>query len=120
MDSVLRDIERERNKMQTDIDNLFRHYEKLESFVRQHLEQATIEWAKLVASHPKGLLLVIETTHILDEAGYSYGGESEPIRFTALQLESREMWDQLIRPTHSKAVAGKEYHGLAMADLDEK
>ena len=109
MESVLRDIERERSKIQTDVENLFRHYEKLAGFVRQHLEQTTIEWAKLVASHPKALLLVVETARILDETGYASSGESEPIRFTTLSLASGEMWDQLIYPTFSRQVQGAEY-----------
>lgn len=120
MDSVLRDIERERSKMQTDIDNLNRHYGNLVGFVRQCLAQTTIEWAKLVASHPKAVLLIVETTRIVGEDGYSYGGESEPIRFIGLSLTSGELWDYLLHPTYSKAVGGAEYHGLTMEDLEEK
>jgi len=119
MDSVLRDIEREKSKMQADTENLFRHYEKLAGFVRQHLEASTIEWAKLVTSHPGALLLVVETTRVVDENGSTYG-ESEPIRFTIKHLASGEMWDQLLHPTHSCEVRGAEYHGLAMADLRDK
>jgi DNA polymerase III epsilon subunit-like protein len=119
MDSVLRDINREQSKMQADVDNLHRHYEKLMGYVRQYVEQTTVEWAKLVASHQKTLLLVVETTRIVDETGYSYGGESEPIRFTGL-LTSGEIWDQLLHPTHSKAVLGAEYHGLQWSDLEGK
>lgn len=120
MDSVLRDLNREQGKMQTDVENLFRHYGKLAEFVRQYIEQTTIEWAKLVASHTKTLLLVAETTRILDESGYASGGESEPIRLTTLQLASGEMWDQLIYPTFSRQVQGTEYHGLTLTDLEGK
>lgn len=117
MDSVLRDIDREQGKMQSDIDNLNRHYEKLVGFVRQYIERTTMEWARLVASHPKTVLLVVETTRIVDEHGSSY--ESEPIRFTTLSPTSGEMWDQLLRP-QSRKVQGSEYHGLTMADLLDK
>lgn len=120
MESVLRDLERSRSKMQTDVTNLHRHYEKLQGYVRQYIEQTTIEWAKLVASHPKAVLLVMETTRILDETGYASSGESEPIRFTILHLASGEVWDQLIYPTFSRQVQGSEYHGLTLADLEGK
>jgi len=119
MDSVLRDIEREKSKMQADVANLFRHHEKLQNYVRQYIEQTTVEWAKLVTSHPGALLLVVEMTRVVDENGSTYG-ESEPIRFTIKHLASGEMWDQLLHPTHSCEVRGAEYHGLAMADLREK
>jgi len=119
LESVLRDIDRERSKMQADVDNLNRHYEKLAGYVRQYIEQTTVEWAKLVAGHPRALLLVVETTRIVDEHGNSYG-EEEPIRLTTLLLASGEMWDQLLHPTHSSTVRGVEYHGLTMADLEEK
>jgi DNA polymerase III epsilon subunit-like protein len=120
MDSVLRDLERERSKIETDVNNLYRHYEKLAAYVRQHLEASTIEWAKLVADHPRALLLAVETTRIVDQAGYSYGGESEPIRLTTRSLANGEMWDQLLRPTHSAQVQGTEYHGLTMADVEDR
>jgi len=120
MESVLRDLEREKSKMQTDVDNLYRHYEKLQGYVRQYIESTTIEWAKLVASHPKAILLVVETIRILDETGYASSGESEPIRFTTLSLASGEMWDQLIYPTFSRQVQGAEYHGLTLAELEGK
>ncbi len=120
MDSVLRDIEREKSKMQADTENLFRHYEKLAGFVRQHLEASTIEWAKLVTSHPGALLLVVETTRVVDESGYASSGESEPIRFSTRQLVSGEAWDQLLHPTYARNVRGSEYHGLTMDDLEDK
>jgi hypothetical protein len=117
MDSVLRDIEREKGKMQAAIDNLHRHYDKLHNYVSQYIQQTTTEWARLVASHPKALLLVVETTRIVDEAGYATTGDSEPIRLTTLSLADGEIWDQLIRPTYSRQVSGSEYHGLTMTDL---
>ena len=120
MDSVLRDLERERSKMQADVNNMNRHYEKLVGFVREYIVSTTIEWAKLVASHPKALLLLVETTRIVDESGYASSGESEPIRFTTLQLVSGEVWDQLLYPTYSRQVQGTEYHGLVLADLQGK
>src|SRR6266567_1287367 len=121
MESVLRDLEREQSKMQTDVANFYRHYEKLAGFVRQHLEQSTIEWARLIASHPRSLLLVMETTRIVDEDGYAtHRSSSEPIRFTTLALTSGEMWDQLLRPSHTRQVTGVEYHGLTIANLDDK
>lgn len=120
MDSVLRDIDREHSKMRADVENLHRHYEKLAGFVRQYIEQTTVEWARLVTTHPKALLLVVETTRIVDESGYASSGESEPIRFTALQLASGEVWDQLLFPTYSRQVQGAEYHGLVLADLEGK
>jgi len=116
MDSVLRDIDREQLKMRGDVDNLYRHYEKLAGFVYQHLEQATIEWARLVVSHPKAVLLVVETTHIVGKHGYSLGG-SEPIRLTTLSLANGEIWDQLLSPSLSESVQGVEYHGLTRASL---
>lgn len=119
MDSVLRDIDRESSKMRTDIDNLYRHYEKLQRHVSQYIEETTIEWASLVATHPKTLLLIVETTRIVDEHGYAYG-DSEPIRFTTLSLTDGGIWDQLLHPTHSKGVQGSEYHGLTQADLSDK
>jgi DNA polymerase III epsilon subunit-like protein len=117
MDSILRDIDREQGKMWADVDNLHRHYEQMAGYVRQHLVQSTIEWAKLIVSHPQALLLVVETTPILDENGYVVAREYEPIRLTGLELVNGEVWDQLIHPTHSKAVQGTEYHGLTMAEL---
>jgi len=120
MESVLRDLEREKSKMQTDVDNLYRHYEKLQGYVRQYIESTTIEWAKLVASHTKAILLVVETIRILDETGYASSGENEPIRFTTLSLASSEVWDQLIYPTYSRQVQGTEYHGLTLAELEGK
>src|SRR5690349_6243422 len=118
MESLLRDIDREQSKMWGDVENLHRHYEKLIGFVRRYIEQATMEWARLVANHPKALLLVVETTRVVDENGYSYGGESEPIRLTTLSLANGEMWDQLLSPTLSKGVQGAEYHGLTQAALE--
>jgi hypothetical protein len=120
MDSVLRDLDREQAKMQTDVNNLNRHYEKLTGFVRDYIVSTTIEWAKLIASHPKALLLLVETTRILDESGYASSGESEPIRFTTLQFANGEIWDQLLYPTWSKEVQGAEYHGLTLAELQGK
>jgi DNA polymerase III epsilon subunit-like protein len=120
MDSVLRDMNRERSKMQSDIDNLNRHYENLHGYVQQYIRQTTVEWAKLVVDHPKTLLLVVETTRIVDERGYATSGENEPIRFTVKPLASGEIWDQLLSPHYSKAVQGTDYHGLTMADLVNK
>jgi DNA polymerase III epsilon subunit-like protein len=118
-DSLLRDLDRERSKMQADVEKFNRHYEDLVEYVRQHVEQTTIEWAKLVANHSKAILLIIETTHVVDENDYTYG-DSEPIRFTTLSLADGEIWDQLLHPEHSKAVRGSEYHGLTMDDLKDK
>lgn len=118
MDSVLRDINREQEGMQAAIEKLNSRYANMTGYVRQYINQTTIEWAKLVVSHPKALLLVVETTRILDEAGYAAGNESEPIRLTGLEMVTGEMWDQLIQPTHSKVVQGVEYHGLTLADLE--
>lgn len=120
MDSVLRDINYQQSKMQADVENLHRHYEKMAGHVRQYIEQTTIEWAKLVVSHPKALLLVVETTQILDEQGYAAGNEYEVIRLTTLGLATGKGWDQLIRPTYSSQVQGFEYHGLMMSDLEDK
>ena len=120
MDSLLRDINREEGKMRTDVENLFRHFEKLAGFAHQYLEQSTIEWARLLVTHPQTLLLIVETTPISDESGYSYSGEKEPIRLTALHLTSGEIWDQLLHPTYSKRVQGTEYHGLTATDLEDK
>jgi len=121
MDSILRDLDRERAKMQTDVDNFNRHHAKLAGFVGSYVRQTTVEWAKLVIDHPKAFLLVMETTRVVDEDGYSYGGgESEPIRFTGLSLASGEIWDQLLHPTHSRTILGAEYHGLTMVDLEDR
>ena len=120
MDSVLRDIEREKSKMQADVANLFRHHEKLQNYVRQYIEQTTVEWARLVMSHPKALLLAVETTKMVDETGYASSGESEPIRFTTISLTSGEVWDQLLHPFYSKGITGTEYHGLQWSDLEDK
>jgi len=121
MDSLLRDINREQQKMQTDVENLQRHYEKLANFVHQYIQQTTTEWEKLAISHPQTLLLIIETTRILDKDGESYGGESEPIRFTAYQPTTETIvLDQLIQPTHSHDVRGTEYHGLTMSSLRDE
>lgn len=120
MDSVLRDLHREQAKMQGDISNLSRHYENMRDYVRQYLEATTIEWAKLVADHPKALLLVVETTHIVDENGYYTSSDSEPIRLTTFSRVRGEIWDQKIQPTYSKGVQGTEYHGLVLADLLDK
>lgn len=120
MDSILRDINRESSKMRADVDNLYRHYGKMEAYVRQYLEMTTVEWAKLIVDHPKAVLLIVETTRILNESGYTTSGENEPIRFTTLALASGEMWDLLLYPTFSQGVAGEEYHGLTKADLEER
>lgn len=120
MDSVLRDINREQEGMQAAIEKLNTRYANMTGYVCQYIEQTTVEWAKLIASHPQSLLLVVETTRILDEAGYAAGNENEPIRLTALELVNGEIWDQLIQPTHSRQVQGSEYHGLTMTDLEGK
>lgn len=120
MDSVLRDLHREQQKMQADIIGLNRHYENLRDYVRQYLEATTIEWAKLVADHPKALLLVVETTHIVDENGYYASSDSEPIRLTTFSRVRGEIWDQKVQPTYSKGVQGTEYHGIVLADLLDK
>lgn len=120
MESVLRDIDRERSKMESDIDSMNRHYEKLAGYVHQHVEQAAVEWARLVVTHPKALLLVMETTSIINEHGYAVSNESEPIRLTLLPLEAGNIWDQLLHPTYSHDVHGTEYHGLRMADITDK
>lgn len=120
VDSVLRDINREQGKMQSAIGRLNSHYEQMAGYVRQYIEQTTVEWAKLIVSHPKALLLVVETTRILDEAGYAAGNEHEPIRLTTLELASGKGWDQLIRPTYSSQVQGFEYHGLSQRVLEDK
>jgi DNA polymerase III epsilon subunit-like protein len=121
MDSLLRDLNREQGKMRDDVDNLFRHFEKLSNYVHEYIQQSTIEWAKLLLDHPRTLLLIVETTAMLNEQGYSmHGGENEPIRFTGLALASGEIWDQMLHPTHSMAVGGTEYHGLTMGDLEDK
>lgn len=112
-DSLLRDINREQSKMQATIANFNRHYEDLEEYVRQYIEQTTIEWAKLVLDHPKSLLLIVETTR-------TDGGENEPIRLTTLPLAGGETWNQLLHPTYSQDVTGSEYHGLTMDDLKDK
>jgi DNA polymerase III epsilon subunit-like protein len=120
VDSILRDLNREQQKMQADVINLNRHYENLRDYVRQYLEATTIEWAKLVIDHPRTLLLAVETTHIVDENGNYYNGNSEPVRLTALELVSGEIWDQKVLPTYSKRVQGTEYHGIVLADLLDK
>lgn len=117
MDSILRDIDREQGKMRADVENLHRHYEKQVSFVRQYMAESTVEWAKLVVSHPKTVLLIVETTRIHDENGYGFSNDNEPIRLTTLSLVSGEMWDQLLYPTHSQQVYGAAYHGLQRSDL---
>ena len=118
MDSLLRDLDRERSKMQTDIANLNRHYDQLHSYVQQYLQQGIIEWARLVLDHPQAQILVLETTTIINEDGYATGdGHSEPLRLTTLSLASDEIWDQLLHPTFSQSITGREYHGLSMADL---
>jgi hypothetical protein len=120
LDSILRDINREEEKTKKDVENFHYHYEKLRGYVYQHTKQTTIEWAKLVIDHPGAIVLIVETTQILDESGYSSGGYIEPIRFTMLSLAREEVWDYLVRPTYSKRVSGTEYHGLTMADVQEK
>jgi DNA polymerase III epsilon subunit-like protein len=120
MDSVLRDIDRERSKMQADMAELNRHFEKLRGYVYQQVQQSVVEWAKLVADHPKSLLLVVETTRMVGKDGYAIGGEDEPIRFTVLTLTTGAIWDQLLHPTYSEGVGGIEYHGLSLVDLENK
>lgn len=120
MDSILRDLDREQSKMQSDVSNLSRHYENLRDYVRQYLEATTVEWAKLVVNHSHALLLVVETTRIVNEDGYSTSGNSEPIRLTTFSRVRGEIWDQLIQPTYSKRVEGTEYHGIVLADLLDK
>lgn len=118
MDSLLRDINRERSKMQSDIENLHRHYDQLQGYLYQYLKQATVDWAKVVIDHPRALLLIVETTRIVDSEGDSYGGDVEPVRLTSLSLATDEMWDQLLFPTYSQGIRGTEYHGLVLADLE--
>lgn len=120
MDSVLRDLHREQAKMQGDISNLSRHYESMYNYVRQYLESTTVEWAKLVVDHPHALLLIVETTRIVNEDGYTTSGGSEPIRLTTFSRVQGEIWDQLIQPTYSKRVQGAEYHGIMLPDLLDK
>ena len=122
MDSILRDIDREHGKMLSDITKLNQHYDNLQDFTYQYIKQTTIEWAKLILDHPKALLLIIESTRIVDQNGYAiyggYGEDSEPIRFTTLSLTSGQIWDQFIYPSQSQCVQGTEYHGLTLADLE--
>lgn len=120
MDSILRDIDREHGKMETGISNLNRHYGNLRDYVSQYLKTSIIEWAKLVVDHPKALLLIVETTRILNEDGYSTSGDSEPIRLTTLSRVRGEIWDQKLHPAHSKKVEGTEYHGIMFPDLLDK
>jgi DNA polymerase III epsilon subunit-like protein len=118
MDSFLRDIDRSRSKMQTDVERLYRHYDQLAAFVHQYTEQTTVEWARLVATHPQTLLLIIETTPVVDRAGSASSGGNEPIRMTAYQPATETVvLDQLLHPTHSHDVKGFEYHGLLMSDV---
>src|ERR1022692_2505249 len=83
MTELLRDINREQGKMQADVDNLNRHYGKLQAYLYEHIEQSVVEWARLVVDHPKALLLVVETTRVVDEDGSAAYG-NEPIRMTSL------------------------------------
>jgi hypothetical protein len=119
LDSFLRDLDRERGKMQTDFENLERHYQRLHEYVGRYVRQTTQEWARLVVSHPASTLLIVETTRVVDEQGYQqgYSSENEPIRLSTLALASGQTWDVLLSPTHSKAVTGADYHGLQQADL---
>lgn len=117
---MLRDLHREQSKMQADIIALNRHYENMCGYVRQYLEATTIEWAKLVMDHPKALLLVVETTHIVDENGYYTSSDSEPIRLTTFSRVRGEIWDQKIQPTYTNGIQGTEYHGIVLADLLDK
>lgn len=112
-DSILRDLNREQSKIQATIANFNHHYGDLEGYVRQYVEQTTIEWAKLVLDHPKSLLLIVETS-------LTDGGDNEPIRFTGLPLAGDEIWDQLIHPTLSKDVYWTEHHGLTMSDMENQ
>jgi hypothetical protein len=120
LDSILRDINREQGKLDTDVANFNRHYEKMRAYVYLHTKQTTIEWAKLVKDHAKALILIVETTHIVDEYGHASSNGIEPIRFTTLSIASGEIGDHLIRPTYSKGVHGTEFHGLSQVDLEEK
>lgn len=120
MDSFLRDLDREQSKMQSDIENLNRHYGKLRDYVRQYVVQGTIEWARLIISHPQAIVLVIETSPVVDENGYT-SSEHEPIRLTALSLTSGVgIYDQLFHPTYSHDVHGASYHGLTMVDVENQ
>jgi hypothetical protein len=119
MTDLLRDINREQGKMQSDVDNLNRHYGKLQAYLYEHIEQSVVEWARLVVDHPKALLVVMETTRIVDENGDAAYG-NEPIRITSLNLASGEIWDQLLATTHSKWIRGTEHHGLSEKDLRDK
>jgi DNA polymerase III epsilon subunit-like protein len=105
--------------MSADIVNLNRHYEKLHNYVYLHIQQGVKEWARLISDHPRALLLVVETTQIIDSNGYATGS-SEPIRISGLSLADGEIWDQLLSPTYSLEVRGAEYHGLSLDDLKSK
>lgn len=121
MNSFLRDIHREQSKMQGDVENLHRHHEQLQGYLRQYIEQSTREWAQLVLNHPQAVLLIMETTRIIDENGsVAYRDQNEPIRLTCLSLGRSEIWDLLLHPKHSQGVTGTEYHGLTMSDVEEK
>lgn len=113
----LKDINREQGKMLSDIESMNRHYVKLQDSLYQLIRYNVIEWARLVESHPKAVLLIVETTQIVDEHGRGLSGHNEPIRFTTRHIASGEIWDQLIKPTHSKGVAGTEFHGLSWFDV---
>lgn len=117
-DSILRDLNREQEKMYKDIASLQRHYDQLAGFVRQHVMETTVEWAKLIVDHPKTLLLTVETTQVVNEQGWALGNDIEPIRLTVLQIISGDIWDQYLSPTYSKDVRGEEYHGLTQAKLE--
>lgn len=113
----LRDINREQAKMKTDVESLTRHYGQLESFLYGYIRQSVIEWARLIETHQKAVLLIVETTQIVDANGHGLSSHNEPIRFTTRQLATGEVWDQLIHPTHSEGIAGTEYHGLSWFDV---
>jgi DNA polymerase III epsilon subunit-like protein len=118
MESLLRDLDREAGKMQADVEKLHRHYENWQLYVRQYIQQTTVEWAKLVLSHPLSLLLIVETTPIVGKDGCATTTEHEPIRLTAFSLfTGKIIYDQLIHPSLSQGVKGHDHHGLLASDL---
>jgi DNA polymerase III epsilon subunit-like protein len=119
-ESFLKHISYKQGKMQGAIANMNRYYDEMTDFIRQYIVETTVEWAKLVVSHPKTTLVIVETTPIVDDMGNSYTGESEPIRITTFFFEKETyILDQLICPTISKDVKGTEYHGLSWSDVRE-
>lgn len=119
MDSLFGKIDYVRGKMQSDIDRLFRHHDEQVEFIKQHIRQATIDWARTTIDNPKTLLVILETTPIVNEYG-SVLQDHEPIRFTSFDPVTGELYDQLFAPTSSKEVRGAEYHGLTLADVGGK